>query len=139
MFYIINISDITIYEENNLSKEIFNQYNIPEEYQKIVIKNTIFSLKDHGDGHELITGTLIDLTGGQIINKNKKKFTLITYLSKNKDIHIKINIPECIASNEEVSQFYKNLEANNLKNNYELAINKLINYKEKHLTKELKI
>lgn len=55
------------------AKEIFDKYNIPEEFQKIIVKiNIPFFIKYEAE--EYVMGFPFDITGGKVEKKNCKKY-----------------------------------------------------------------
>lgn len=69
---------ITYNLENNKNKiikikDIFEKYNIPEKYHKIIIKiNIPFALKNEAE--EFTLGFTFDITGGKLTKENNKKY-----------------------------------------------------------------
>lgn len=68
-----------IYEENGTisAKQIFEKYEVPEEFQKIIVKiNIPFCLKNEAEAYMM--GIPFDFTGGKIEKVNNKKIINVT-------------------------------------------------------------
>lgn len=78
-----NSNDISISETTIKSKEIFDKYDIPEKFQKIIIKvNMPFVLKNEAE--EYTMGFPFDLTSGKVTKENDKNYINITASIENK-------------------------------------------------------
>ena len=145
-FLIVNASEITrqlykVDEEHVLGKLfltetitsdlVFNMNNIPEEFQKLIIKiNIPFFL--YKEGEEYITGLPFDLTGGKITKENGKKYIEISncpmqygYFIDNNVKLLKIKTELKHRTYEDVQTFIKKLQDNNLLKEYFMSINQL--------------
>ena len=133
-YLIVPVNDIyektkkkdTLMIDNYSPKEIFDKYQVPSEYQKIVLK---MSLKnDFNLAKELLTNTIYILKVPFIkilLCPNKSK--TIRMESIDNIIETKCNLYNV----DKVKELYDGIVANNLLSNYETAIEEIFRYNNK--------
>lgn len=73
LFEFNDFNNVYTPEDVITAKEIFDKYNIPEEFQKIIVKiNIPFFIKYEAE--EYVMGFPFDLTGGKIEKENGRKY-----------------------------------------------------------------
>lgn len=124
-----NISKKTKKKENSNNieiSEIFEQYNIPKEYQKLVLKLHLYDFLAKYESEEFVTGTPFDITGQKIQKKDGKKVLHIK--SVNMPSVIDMYSPIIITNYNEVISFYKELKEKNYLNDYIEAVKHFLTF-----------
>lgn len=142
-YLIIPIEDILVKEkkgnilisDGKKAIDIFNELNIPNNFQKIVLKISIGGINTPKDAFELITNELFYFKTPVIkAILNSSKYDKLEILSHHIDIYTKISLYHA----EKVKSFYQSIIDANLALNYEKAVFRIFGkeYKqENHLSK----
>ena len=104
--------------------KLLDQYNIPKEYQKLVLKLHLHEFLSKYESEEFVTGIPFDITGQKIEKKDGKKILHIK--SVNTPSIIEIHSPIIKKNYNEVIIFYKELKEKGYLNDYVKAIKKFL-------------
>lgn len=122
-----NLKSITI-------EEIFDKYQIPTEYQKIILRNCLYtSPNPQKEFYELTTDIEFSLL---CMSQKHDCFLLCSENSNGNRVFIKSNYTPI--DKELVNTFYQGIIDKNLALNYELAVNEIIGIKKKVFKKTRK-
>ena len=142
-YLIIPIKDVRLKEmkknviisDGGAATNIFNELNIPEEMQKIILKISFGGLVPPKDAFELITSEMFCFQTSIIGHILGKKNDMIMILSHNAEIYTDCSISHA----DEVKEFYQKIIDSGLALNYETAVKRMFNrVKEKPENKILK-
>ncbi|MBQ8219351.1 MAG: hypothetical protein IJZ79_06325 [Bacilli bacterium] len=114
------------YEDNILTSEIFEKYNIPEEYRKIIIRNCLYTLPNSNKNfYELTTNIVLKV---DIIKKLKNnEYLMGGYFDNNS--HTEVNTIIKGYDPKDVKEFYQEIIDLSLAKEYSMAIKEILSNK----------